>query len=301
MSNISPETVDIDTFYFCRRNKIMRRVLCVLISLFMVFSLVGCGSKEEPSKPDSGRRVIKVGMECDYAPNNWLESAQTDTNLPVANNNGFYAEGYDVMMAKAIGEMLDADIEIYQLEWSGLIPALNEGTIDLIIAGMADTENRKQSINFSQFYSVHETIYCLVVRANSAYADKTGISQFGGATVQGQINTQYDTVIDQIEGVNHIEGAKTVPVLISNLDQGVVDAIVLDTETAEAQVKGYGDEFKIIYLDANDNFDIGFTGGCIGVRFSDEALLAEVNAALAKISTETRQQMNDTAIAKMPN
>jgi len=279
----------------------MRRVLCVLISLFMVLAMVGCSSNQPTDpEPTNERRVIKVGMECDYAPNNWLEDAATDTNLPVANNSGFYAEGYDVMMAKAIGEILDADIEIYQIEWSGLIPALNEGTIDLIIAGMADTEARKQSINFSQFYSVHETIYCLVVRSNGAYASCTGISQFSGASVQGQINTQYDTVIDQISGVNHIEGAKTVPVLISNLDQGVVDAIVLDTETAEAQVQGYGDEFTIIYLDSNDCFDIGFTGGCIGVRFSDEALLAEVNSALSQISIETRDQMNDVAIEKMP-
>ncbi len=283
--------------------KSITKLFSVLLAVLLVLGLTACGSKgtENPTPTDPTRRVLKVGMECDYAPNNWLEDKATATNLPVANNSGFYAEGYDVAMAKLIGEILDADIEVYQIEWGGLIPALNEGTIDLIIAGMADTAERKESINFTKFYSVHETIYCLVVRTDGAYATATGISQFNGATVQGQVNTQYDTVIDQIEGVNHIEGAKTVPVLISNLDQGVVDAIVLDTETAEAQVQAYGDEFTIIYLAEGDDFDEGFTGGCIGVSFEQESLLAEVNDALAQISLETRKQLNDTAIANMPN
>ena len=78
-------------------------------------------------------------MECAYAPNNWQEDQASDTNLPIENVSGFYAEGYDVQMAKQIGSALDAEIVIVKLSWDGLIDSLKSGQIDMVIAGMADT------------------------------------------------------------------------------------------------------------------------------------------------------------------
>ena len=67
------------------------------------------------------QNVLRVGMECAYAPNNWQEDQASDTNLPIENVSGFYAEGYDVQMAKQIGSALDAEIVIVKLSWDGLI------------------------------------------------------------------------------------------------------------------------------------------------------------------------------------
>ena len=238
-------------------------------------------------------------MECDYAPNNWQEDTATDTNLPISNLSGFYAEGYDIQMSKLLAEKMDVDIEIVKLAWTGLIQALKEGQIDMIIAGMADTSERKESIAFSNTYSVRKTEYVLVVQSDSKYVNATSIQDFSGATVIGQINTFYDTAIDQINGVVHAPAAQDVPNMTSQLQEGLVDAIVLDEDTAESKYKG-DDDYKILTFDEGKGFTIDMTGACVGIRLEDTTLLKNVNDALAQIDTSTREKLMEEAKANMP-
>ena len=275
----------------------------------MSLSLFGCtaGLTDNPnynasaSTEDTSKEktVLRIGMECDYAPNNWQESTATDTNLPISNLSGFYAEGYDIQMSKLLAEKMDVDIEIVKLAWTGLIQALKEGQIDMIIAGMADTSERKESIAFSNTYSVRKTEYVLVVQSDSKYVNATSIQDFSGATVIGQINTFYDTAIDQINGVVHAPAAQDVPNMTSQLQEGLVDAIVLDEDTAESKYKG-DDDYKILTFDEGKGFTIDMTGACVGIRLEDTTLLKNVNDALAQIDTATREKLMEEAKANMP-
>lgn len=280
----------------------------LLLALLMLLMLVGCtaGATNSTTEGDATapsttgeKTVYRIGMECDYAPNNWQESAATETNLPISNLAGFYAEGYDIQMSKLIAEQLGCEIEIVKLGWSGLIQALKEGQIDMIIAGMGDTPERKESISFSNTYSTKKTEYVMVVKADSAYANATSISEFSGATVVGQVNTYYDQAIDQIEGVNHAPAAPDVPNMTSQLQEGLVDGIVLDDDTAIAK---YGDDADYTILDfkSGTGFVVEMTGACVGIRHEDTELLEQVNAALATISSETRFQLMDEAMERQP-
>ena len=212
----------------------------------MLCTLAACGSNDAPANDMDNQNVLRVGMECAYAPNNWQEDQVSDTNLPIENVSGFYAEGYDVQMAKQIGEALDAEIVIVKLSWDGLIDSLKSGQIDMVIAGMA-----------------------------------------------------YDEVIDQIEGVDHLPPVTDVANMIARLNQGAADGIVLDTESAVAYTNVYPNLVTISFPDGQ-GFELGFNGACIGLRKEDTALLDQVNAALAEIPTETRQEMLTQAQAKMP-
>ena len=287
----------------------MRKIITTLCTLAMSLSLFGCtaGLTDNPnynasaSTEDTSKEktVLRIGMECDYAPNNWQESTATDTNLPISNLSGFYAEGYDIQMSKLLAEKMDVDIEIVKLAWTGLIQALKEGQIDMIIAGMADTSERKESIAFSNTYSVRKTEYVLVVKKDSKYVNATNIQDFSGATVIGQINTFYDTAIDQINGVVHAPAAQDVPNMTSQLQEGLVDAIVLDEDTAESKYKG-DDDYKILTFDEGKGFTIDMTGACVGIRLEDTTLLKNVNDALAQIDTATREKLMEEAKANMP-
>ena len=287
----------------------MKKIITTLCTLAMSLSLFGCtaGLTDNPnynasaSTEDTSKEktVLRIGMECDYAPNNWQESTATDTNLPISNLSGFYAEGYDIQMSKLLAEKMDVDIEIVKLAWTGLIQALKEGQIDMIIAGMADTSERKESIAFSNTYSVRKTEYVLVVKKDSKYVNATSIQDFSGATVIGQINTFYDTAIDQINGVVHAPAAQDVPNMTSQLQEGLVDAIVLDEDTAESKYKG-DDDYKILTFDEGKGFTIDMTGACVGIRLEDTTLLKNVNDALAQIDTSTREKLMEEAKANMP-
>lgn len=301
-----------DVFIFYKNEserKKMKKIITTLCTLAMSLSLFGCtaGLTDNPnynasaSTEDTSKEktVLRIGMECDYAPNNWQEDTATDTNLPISNLSGFYAEGYDIQMSKLLAEKMDVDIEIVKLAWTGLIQALKEGQIDMIIAGMADTSERKESIAFSNTYSVRKTEYVLVVKKDSKYVNATSIQDFSGATVIGQINTFYDTAIDQINGVVHAPAAQDVPNMTSQLQEGLVDAIVLDEDTAESKYKE-DDDYKILTFDEGKGFTIDMTGACVGIRLEDTTLLKNVNDALAQIDTSTREKLMEEAKANMP-
>ena len=173
----------------------LRRTIATLLAALMLLALTACGAgttppaqdanapAEETDPPATESSQFRVGMECAYAPSNWQESAATDTNVPVENVAGAYAEGYDVQIARILADQLGKELVIVKLSWDGLIDALNQGQIDAIIAGMMDTAERRESINFSDPYK--ETIYSMMVLAGSPYENAASIQDFSGAAVLG--------------------------------------------------------------------------------------------------------------------
>ena len=168
----------------------MRRMAALLLALMLVLSLPAFASADSAPKHEELAYLngqLRVGMECAYAPNNWQESEASDTNVPIENVPGAYAEGYDVQIARIIADQLGLELVVVKMDWDGLIEALNQGQIDAIIAGMADTESRKEAINFTSPY--HETVYALMVNAGTQYENATSLADFNGASVLGQKDT----------------------------------------------------------------------------------------------------------------
>lgn len=109
-------------------------------------------SSEAPASPAG---VLRVGMECAYAPYNWTETeALTPGAVAISGEGkeGLYANGYDVQVAQYIANSLGMTLEIYALEWDSLVPAVQSGTVDAIIAGMSPTAEREEEIDFTNVY-----------------------------------------------------------------------------------------------------------------------------------------------------
>ncbi len=96
--------------------------------------------------------TLKIAMECNYAPFNWTQMTDANGAVPIANASNMYANGYDVQIAKYIAAELGMTLEIYSAEWDSLIPGVNAGTYDGIIAGMSPTAERKEKIDFTDCY-----------------------------------------------------------------------------------------------------------------------------------------------------
>lgn len=275
----------------------MKKLLAIFLIAFSFFSLVGC--KEVTF--DESKGTIVVGLECDYAPFNWLETTKTDTNYPVQNVSGSYAEGYDVQMAKLIAEELGYELVLIRTVWEGLIEALDAGTIDLIIAGMSPTEDRKLSINFSNAY--YETKHVILTKANSTYANAKTFADLAGAKVLGQKGTTYDTLVGQIatksSNCTHLTPLGSVPLIVNAINSGVADLTVLEEPVAQGLVAR---DSSLTYFKLTEEFDLdeSDTIVSIGLRKADEKLLDKVNAALAKISKEQRDTLMLAAINNQP-
>ncbi len=105
--------------------------------------------------PENPNGVLKVGMECAYAPFNWTDMAgATQGAIPISSqgSEGLYANGYDVQIAQYIANKLGMKLEIYAINWEGLLPAVQSGTVDAIIAGMSPTATREAEIDFTDVY-----------------------------------------------------------------------------------------------------------------------------------------------------
>ncbi len=109
-------------------------------------------TNQTPSNPVG---TLKVGMECAYAPFNWTDMGSASLGaVPISSegSENMYANGYDVQIALYIANALNMKLEIYAINWDGLLPAVQSGTVDAIIAGMSPTAEREEEIDFTDVY-----------------------------------------------------------------------------------------------------------------------------------------------------
>ena len=105
--------------------------------------------------PASTTGTLKVGMECAYEPYNWTDmEGKLTGSVPISSEGktDLFANGYDVQVAQYVANKLGLKLEIYSLEWDSLLPALESGSIDAIVAGMSPTAEREKEIDFSNTY-----------------------------------------------------------------------------------------------------------------------------------------------------
>ncbi len=240
--------------------------------------------------------ILRVGMEAAYAPYNWQATEETEFTIPIENVSGAFADGYDVQIAKTVAEGMGLTPVAVKLEWDGLIEALGQGQIDVIIAGMTATPEREESIDFTDPYYVGT--YGLMVQKGSAYENATSIKDFAGAAVLGQKDTLLDEVIDEIEGVNHLSPVPTVPDQISNLLAGSCDAITFDVGNIESMTAAHPELVGIIFADG-----MGFSEEVpvnIGLSKGQDDIVAQMNGILAGISEDDRQAIWAAAVERQP-
>ncbi|MDD6021148.1 MAG: transporter substrate-binding domain-containing protein [Acutalibacteraceae bacterium] len=104
--------------------------------------------------PETTTGTLKVGMECAYKPFNWSETSASVGAVPISGEGkeGLYTNGYDVQIAQYVANKLGLKLEIYSIKWESLIPSVNSGTVDAVVAGMSPTAERAKEVDFSQTY-----------------------------------------------------------------------------------------------------------------------------------------------------
>lgn len=267
----------------------MKKLFNLLFLALCILCLTSCKKKEVDNRP-----TFTVGMECAYAPFNWTETIKTDSNYPI-DGTQFYAEGYDVQIAKRIADELDYRLVIKAIEWDGLIAALESGQIDAIIAGMSDTEERRLSVDFTASY--YRSTHVLVMPSNSKYLNGKTLNDFAGANVVGQKETLYDSLIDQLVGVNHMTPLDDVPIIITSITQNRADITILEEPVAKGVVETNP---NLTYIKLESGFNVSDADVCvaIAIKKGNTELNTFVSEILSKITETERNQLMDQAIAR---
>lgn len=308
-----------------------RRILAMLMALVMVFALAACGSENTEATPTPAATdgatepsaaatdgtggagidvssidgisdgVLTVGMECAYAPYNWTQVDDANGAVPIANQPGSYANGYDIMIAKAICEAYGLELEVMALDWGGLAPAIDAGTIDVAIAGQSMTPERLAEVDMAGPYYYADIV--VVTKADSEFASAQGISELSGGTCTAQESTiWYSTCLPQIEGAQIQSASESAPAMIMAVESGTVDFICTDTPTARGAVATYDDLVILDFTDSEDNFEVSEGDINIGISLAkgNTALLDAINAVLDDYTEDDFISMMDEAIAIRP-
>ncbi|MBQ9327594.1 MAG: transporter substrate-binding domain-containing protein [Solobacterium sp.] len=280
----------------------MRRIQFTAALLSAVL-LTACGSsagtESTTASSASSNETFRVGMECNYAPFNWTTTTATDTAQPLTSAD--YCDGYDVVIATKIAEAIGRDVQVVKTDWDALIIDLQSGSLDAIIAGMTDTPERSEQVNFTTPYYVSPEV--VIVRADSELASITDIQELSGYQVQGQMGTLYDTIIDDIDGVIHVAAATDFPAAINALQHGDVDAVTSELPVAIGVTAANPDLAYVQFEEGHGFTSAGDEGGVtvsIAIAKGNEDLLNEVQTALDAISEEERQEIMEAAVIRQP-
>lgn len=241
----------------------MKKVLAgIAVCAFAVFALAGCGGSSNTSSSSSSEaKVLKVGSSIDFAPFEFQDESQKEY------------QGFDMDLIRAIAKEMGYEVEIQNLGFDGLIPALQGKNIDVIISGMTINDERKQNVLFSDPY--YQSGLTMVVRN-----DEKAITKFAdlkGKKVAVQIGTTSEAEVKKIEGVE-VKVLNTPADCFMELKAGGVDAVVNDRPVNDYYIKKSGVTDVRALDDLLTSEDYG-----IAMSKKDAEMQKKVNEALKKL------------------
>ena len=301
--------------------------MAVITGIVAMAMMSGCGATSSDTSSDKGsasgnsaivqesnavegkgeKEVLRVGMECAYAPFNWTQDSPTtpdgSTAVPIYDSS-YYAYGYDVAVAQMLAEEMGMDLEIHKVEWSSIGISMDAGDYDCIIAGMGRTAEREMAYAFTDPYYYRDN--CIVVKKDGAYANVKGLSDLAGTgcKVTTQLGTGWIPLLDQIEGAKTGSNYETTSECFMAVSNGVADICIVDLPTAQSALLTNKD-LMIITLDEKDAFrgDEAMVNVCIATRKNDTELRDKIQAAMTAIGWNDKAAMDELmnkAIGQQP-
>lgn len=275
----------------------MKKIIVLALAAMLLMATPVFAEEAIPGLEDG---VLTVAMECAYAPYNWAQPDDSNGAVPIKDSD-LFANGYDVMTAKAICEANGWELEIMQLDWDSLIPAVQSGVCDAVIAGQSMTKKRMESVDFAGPY-LYATIVCLV-KEDSAFAEAKGISDLKGGSCTSQSGTiWYDSCLPQVPDANIQMPAESAPAMLMALESGVVDFVCTDMPTAQGALIAYPDLKLLDFSGTEDDFEVSEEEINIGisVQKGNTALVDAMNDYLSDKTAEDFNELMQKAIEIQP-
>lgn len=258
-------------FFDCKKNFGCKRTFAVLLATVMIMSmLTACGSKAaETTEADAAVSdvltdgVLTVGTNAEFPPFEYVG----DNGEP---------DGFDIALIKAIGEKLGVTVEVENMEFASLVSSIGS-KIDVAIAGMTITEERKNSVDFSNPY--YEAVQYVILPEGSEIA---AFDDLKDKAIGVQLGTTGDIIASDIEGTSVSQYNKAVDA-VNDLINGRVDCVIIDKNPAlvfESKFEG-----QVVAVDGAQ-FDFEPEEYAIAMPKGDAALAEQMNAALEELKAD---------------
>jgi polar amino acid transport system substrate-binding protein len=247
------------------------RAACGTLAATALVALIACGKQESapaapPAAPAPAARVYIVGTDAAYAP---FESQNEKGEIV----------GFDIDVVTAVAQKANLAVKFVNTPWEGIFNALNQGDRDLLVSSITITDERKQTMDFTDPY--FDARQLIAVKADSAVARFADLKPL---TVAVQTGTTGDEVVSKLQGKNsaNIKRFESTPLALKELEAGGVQAVVADNGVVVNYVaNNAGAGFKTVSDAAFAPERYG-----IAVRKGNAELLAKLNKGLADIKAD---------------
>lgn len=252
----------------------MKKIVGLLLALAMVLSFAGCS----PKKSEGSNEFTKTWADYEKAGKIVMG---LDVNFPpMGYMDGEKIVGYDVDMAKALGEKLGLEIELMPIDWTMKETELNTGKIDIIWNGYTISDERKEKVNFTPAYLENRQV--ILVKAGSPLVTKADIA---GKTIAVQAGSSavdaiksdaatYETIKDSITEYSDNNA------VLMEITAGRADAAVMDRVVAQYYIGKKPGEYQLLAEDFGNEF-FG-----IGIRKADKEFYDKFVKALTDMKAD---------------
>ncbi len=283
---------------------ILKKMLLLALSAAMLLTvLTGCGSSETAAPQDEqateaqaeeqpaaeastlleqikAKGKLVVGTEAQYAP---YEFKDLDANFV----------GCDMWLAQQIADSLGVELEIVDMSFAGIIPAVQSGQVDLGIAAFTNTPERAEEIDFSDLYETSAQL--LIVKTGNAdtYSTKEALA---GQKVGAQKGTIQSQLIQSALPDSELFELEKYPALALEVQNGNIAGLVVDQAVGESLVTNSNGELEV------SNFEFSAEEASFGksvvIAKGNEDLVAAVNEVVNKVTSDgSYQAAYDEAVA----
>ena len=262
----------------------LKKLLATGLAAIMVMGLVGCSSSKGSSSSASSDAsssaakteklqqikdagVLKVGTSAEYSPYEFHKVVDGEDKIV----------GFDDFVVQEIAKDMGVKVEYEDMDFDGLLGALQADKVDIVLAGMTPDEKRKKSVDFSDIYYTNSNV-CIVAKGKEDNIKKSEDLKDLKVGVQ-KGTTQADYVTNTL-GISDATQLKKLPDLMLELQKGKIDVIVTGKAVAEINVKKY------------DNIAIGNT--TVGDEVAETAAAAIKKSGNGVDNTSFVKSVNDT-------
>ena len=234
----------------------LKRIISTALALGVLVSaslLAGCSG--------NSTTTLKVGMELAYPPFETKDDAGNPT-------------GVSVDFAQALGDYLGRPVEIDNIAWDGLIPALQTGQVDVVISSMTITADRQTQIDFSKPYA--KALLAILANKNSGVTTVDDLNQ-PGKTVAVKLGSTGDLYAQAHLPAAQITELADESACVTEVAQGKADAFIYDQLTIYRDQQANPTTTTAIFVPFQD---VEYWG--VGVKKDNTALLNSVNAFIDK-------------------
>lgn len=269
----------------------VKRLLAMLMAGAMAASLTACGgssdstsaagsSAAESSAQDSeagpvmtriqenGKLVL--GTASGYAPYEFIDISSANQDVI----------GVDMALGQKIAEKLGVDLEIQDTTFTATLAAVAADQVDIVIAGMSPTDERKETMDFSDVYLKAEQR--ILVRKEDAEQYKE-LSDFDGKTIAVQKTTTQEKIAQDLLTNSTINSLEKIPVCVLELTSGKADAVVIESTVAQQYIMANPD---LVLCDATFPEERLYKDTAIAVPKGNEDFLEVINEVIKECQDE---------------